>query len=110
MKAAWLGLASLHGPLAGFVASNSYGVASPCAVSGCVGTIKVQSISTAAAACDPIRGKRKTTPPARAIASDTITPTSSNGEKRLLRADGESKGPRRSFSIKTYLFLQVCAV
>jgi len=43
-----------------------------------------------------------------AIASDTITPTSTNGENRLRRADREPKGLRRSFRIITYLFLVLC--
>jgi hypothetical protein len=105
-KADCAALASLHGPLSGFVATNWYGVARPWAVSGCAGTINVQSPFTAAcAACDLKCGSTKTPAPMRAIASDTTTPTRINGEN-LLRCVGRVlNGLRRSLRIISYLFL-----
>jgi hypothetical protein len=52
----------------------------------------------------------KTTAPMSAIASDTITPTSTNGENRLRCADRGLKGLRRSFRIITYLYLHYLCV
>src|SRR5690348_12878877 len=45
-----------------------------------------------------------------AIASDTNTPTSTNGENRLRCADRALKGLRRSFRISTHLFPSLFAL
>src|SRR6266705_1816989 len=103
-----LGSVGTTGGIAGCVpwsTTNGYGVARPLAVSGCAGTANIQSPFTVSAACDPRCGSTKTPAPMRAIASDTTTPTSINGENRLRCVDRVLNGLRRSLRIITYLFL-----
>src|SRR5436853_1636965 len=85
-KADCMVLASLQGPLRRFVAANWYGVANPCADSGLGGTVKVQSILTAAAAWVSFQGCATTSTPAPiAITNVTIIPMNICGEIRLRR-------------------------